>query len=258
MKNELEKQLEKFYDSLSSDYHLIYQNWEASIDRQSKKIDELIQKYSKIKAKNILDCTCGIGTQALGLSQLGYKVYGTDKSTESIKRAKEEAKKRNLSMAFTAVDLRELKDAVNAPIDVIISFDNSLPHILERKELLKGVENIHSILKTNNLFIGSVRDYDKLLEEQPKSTNPVISDKEGSRTITFQIWDWKEDASYIVNHFTLKEIGNDIQVKRRKVEYRAYSRLELTNIFKEGGFRQIDWLMPKETDFYQPIFVCVK
>jgi len=231
MKNELEKQIETFYDSLSSDYHLIYQNWEASIDRQSKKINELIQKYSKIKAKNILDCTCGIGTQALGLSQLGYKVYGTDKSTESIKRAKEEAKKRNLSIAFKAVDLRELKDAVNAPIDVIISFDNSLPHILKREELLKGVENIHSILKPNNLFIGSVRDYDKLLEEQPKSTNPVISDKEGI---------------------------NDIQVKRRKVEYRAYSRLELTNIFKEGGFRKIDWLMPKETGFYQPIFVCVK
>jgi len=56
---------------------LIFRDWDASIKRQSKILDALIQKYAKENVQSILDCSCGIGTQALGLAKLGYQVYAT-------------------------------------------------------------------------------------------------------------------------------------------------------------------------------------
>src|ERR1700736_5531060 len=44
----------------------------------------------------VLDCACGIGTQALGLARAGYNVEGTDLSRAEIERAKAEAFSRGL------------------------------------------------------------------------------------------------------------------------------------------------------------------
>jgi 2-polyprenyl-3-methyl-5-hydroxy-6-metoxy-1,4-benzoquinol methylase len=63
-----------------------------------------------------LDCTCGIGTQALGLAALGYSVVGTDISTEAIRRARTEAETRGLNAQFRVADLRSLSVARAGPL----------------------------------------------------------------------------------------------------------------------------------------------
>ena len=54
-----------FYDQLAADYHLVYQDWEAAVERQADALDQLIRSACP-QAKTILDCSCGIGTQAIG------------------------------------------------------------------------------------------------------------------------------------------------------------------------------------------------
>ena len=39
----------------------------------------------------MLDCACGIGTQALGLAAVGYEMEGSDISSGEIDRAQREA-----------------------------------------------------------------------------------------------------------------------------------------------------------------------
>ncbi len=56
-----------FYDELADDYHLIYSDWDASIRRQGDALDALIGQDRAA----VLDCSCGIGTQAIGLSCAG-------------------------------------------------------------------------------------------------------------------------------------------------------------------------------------------
>ena len=64
------------YDDLSPYYHLIFQDWHAAIKRQAEIISQLLP--SPQETGPVLDCACGIGTQALGLAALGYEVEGTD------------------------------------------------------------------------------------------------------------------------------------------------------------------------------------
>lgn len=244
-----------FYDSLAQDYHLVYQNWEKSIRRQAQIIDDLIGKYAPQKSVQILDCTCGIGTQSLGLSQLGYAVTGTDLSPTSIRRAQQEAQQRELSAVFQTADLRQLDKIIEAKFGVVISFDNSLPHLLKTEDLFLAAQNVLNCMAPQGLFIGSIRDYNQLLAEKPQSTKPVTGHFGGQKMITFQTWDWTEDNNYTVNHFTLKEGAEGFNTKVRRSTYRAYTRQEVQQTLASAGFSKVQWLMPSETAFYQPIFL---
>jgi hypothetical protein len=60
-----------FYDALAPHFHLIHPDWEASVTRQGEQLDGVIQEFVP-GARTVLDCACGIGTQALGLAARGY------------------------------------------------------------------------------------------------------------------------------------------------------------------------------------------
>ncbi len=66
---EPDKQMnQKFYDERSHDYHLLFADWDQAIRKQARIVDQLIRKYAKGKRDTLLDCACGIGTQAIGLA----------------------------------------------------------------------------------------------------------------------------------------------------------------------------------------------
>ncbi|MFI0817910.1 methyltransferase domain-containing protein [Streptomyces sp. NPDC021098] len=76
-----------FYDELTDDYHLIYADWDVSVHRQGQVLDSLTgQEHAAV-----LDCSCGIGTQAIGLAQHGHRATGTDLSRRALARAAGEA-----------------------------------------------------------------------------------------------------------------------------------------------------------------------
>src|SRR5690606_33844783 len=54
-----------FYQQLAGDYHLIFADWEASVVRQGAVLDGLIRAFLPGPSLDLLDCSCGIGTQAL-------------------------------------------------------------------------------------------------------------------------------------------------------------------------------------------------
>ena len=116
-----------FYDELAPFYHLIFPDWEASIERQATILDNVIRRQWGSDTKTLLDVSCGIGTQALGLAQRGYLVTASDLSPQAIARAKQEARKRGLPIAFSVVDMRKAAAYHQHEYDVLISCDNSIP-----------------------------------------------------------------------------------------------------------------------------------
>src|SRR5207245_728827 len=70
----------QFYDDLAADYHLLFADWGQAIRWQGDAIDRLIRAHwpASDPPRTLLDCTCGIGTQALGLAMQGYAVTASD------------------------------------------------------------------------------------------------------------------------------------------------------------------------------------
>jgi hypothetical protein len=65
-----------FYDALAPWYHLVYQDWEASIARQGEALGSLLATEWGTGVRRLLDVTVGVGTQALGLAARGYEMIG--------------------------------------------------------------------------------------------------------------------------------------------------------------------------------------
>src|SRR5512134_3307431 len=62
------------YDGLAPLYHLVYENWEASVARQGTALASLIGEVWGAGARTVHDAAVGIGTQALGLLALGFRM----------------------------------------------------------------------------------------------------------------------------------------------------------------------------------------
>ena len=250
----MSESVKRFYDDLAADYHCVYADWESAIERQSSVLDQLIQRESLASASVVLDCSCGIGTQAIGLAQRGYEVFASDLSPQAVTRAKSEAAKRGLNIPFAVADVRELECAFDQKFDAVISCDNSLPHLLTDEDLTLALRNIRRVLTDRGLFVASIRDYDRLLAEKPSfmAMNPGGTDEE--EVIVFQIWDWsKESDTYLLRLFIMSREESDWRVKEIRTRYRAIRRNQLTAALESAGFVGITWHGSEQSGYFQPI-----
>ena len=90
-----------FYDELAPLYHLVYENWEASVARQGTALASLIGEHWGVEACTVLDGAVGIGTQALGLLALGVRLTGSDLSHAAVRRAQREAAAPHLPLSVS-------------------------------------------------------------------------------------------------------------------------------------------------------------
>ncbi len=245
-----------FYEQLSSNYHLIFADWQKSVLRQAMVLDRLIRSQMHQFPLTVLDCSCGIGTQAIGLAKRGYQVHATDLSPAAVNRAKEAAESFGVSLTFGVADLRRLDIEVDGEFDVVISCDNALPHLFTNDDLHLAANNLWSKLKPNGLLLASIRDYDQAIQEKPRSTMPEVLDGTEQRRIIFQTWDWSDEGNiYQVHHFIVQEIEGSWQTQHYTTQYRALLRDELSEILENAGFTDIRWLMPEASGYYQPIVI---
>lgn len=246
--------IQEFYDRLADEYHLIFGNWDEAVKWQGEVLDTLLRSETGRGSLSILDCSCGIGTQAIGLALLGHRLTATDLSPRSIERAREEAERFGVEITFGTADFCTLEEAVEGTFEAVISFDNALPHMMSRDDLLCAARSIRSKVREGGLFMASIRDYDELLKERPGATTPKVIDTPEGRRVYFQVWDWDEDGrAYVFNLFLLSEEGEGWQTVLHDARYRAVLRDELRDVLKEAGFSDIGWKTPAESGYFQPI-----
>lgn len=250
-----------FYDNFSEEYHLIFKDWDSSLKWHSKTIDKEILKLIKLPREEIslFDCSCGIGTQAIGLALLGYKVHATDLSPKAVERAQREAERLGAKLTFGVADFLKMDKQVSGEFDIVITFDNALPHLLNEDDLLKTFQNAWGKLKNNGLFLAAIRDYDKLIIDRPKIMSPNVMNTEEERRIVFQVWDWEKDSNrYTVNQFITRGDNVNWSTTCRSTLYRAITKQELKTLLERAGFSKVSWHMPEETGYYQPIITAHK
>jgi glycine/sarcosine N-methyltransferase len=241
-----------FYESLADYYHLIFEDWDRSIHRQAKVLDSLISRELPRRPLSILDCACGIGTQALGFASLGHHVVASDLSAAEIQRAKKEARIRSLDIKFYVSDMTDLKEIPETTFEVVAALDNALPH-LTPGQLAQAIKAVASRLKPGGLFIASIRDYDLLQQQRPAMQEPAFFGSEGTRRIVHQVWDWIEAAKYKLHLYITIQAGQSWKTHHFISEYRCVKRQELSDVLRLTGFHEPIWLMPTQSGYYQPL-----
>jgi SAM-dependent methyltransferase len=250
----MDDQTAAFYDGLAEDYHLLLEDWPRAVRWQGQVLDRLLRERLGEGPLAVLDCCCGIGTQAIGLALLGHRVHATDFSAASVARAAREAPGFGVSLKVGVADVRMLPEQVTGVFNAVIACDNALPHLLTDTDLQRGVAGMAVKLRAGGLLLASIRDYDALAPERPPAT-PVRVLAGPPRRVVFQVWDWSADGrSYRFHQFILKEQEqSDWQMSHHAGEYRALLKDELTRALRQAGLVDGRWHTPEESGYYQPI-----
>jgi glycine/sarcosine N-methyltransferase len=207
------------YDGLADEYHLMFAEWRAEVVRQGETLDFLIRRQVGPVAGSVLDCACGIGTQAIGLAMRGYTVHATDLSPAAVARAAREAASFGAALTFDVADFRSLEAKVIDTFDVVLCCDNTLAHLLEDADLRMAAAQMRTRLTPGGLLLASIRDYDQLVVPsaatsppsvpglpgmhrsqrpgRPQGTMPQVFDDADGRRIACQVWDWAPTGNLI-------------------------------------------------------------
>ena len=132
-------------DWFDSDYyHILYKHRDYSEARNF--IDNIVEYLDLKKGSKILDLACGIGRHSIYLDKMGFKVVGTDKSPNNIKKAKAN---QNQSISFLQM---EMIDDTNHKYDGIFNLFTSFGYV-NHDYNLKTIKNIQRQLKDDGTVI---------------------------------------------------------------------------------------------------------
>ncbi len=244
---------QSFYDSMASQYDKFYLDWQATTREEAVFLQGIFEKQGFDSTSRILDCACGIGTQAIGLAALGYTVTASDISAGELEEAKKRAAENGVSISFRQADFRALSAVFPEPFDIVIAMDNALPHMLSGADLAKAVESIVHQISNGGIFVASIRDYDQMLKDKPRYSPPYIHKTEKGQRVLFQTWDWVGENYHFIQYII--DDGETAQLGKFECDYRATRRDELTQLLYANGCREVSWVFPEESGFYQPVVI---
>ncbi|MGF1676714.1 MAG: class I SAM-dependent methyltransferase [Rivularia sp. (in: cyanobacteria)] len=242
------------YDEIANLYHLVYPDWNETIHKQRTALNQLINNFVCSPPLSILDVSCGIGTQALGIAAFGHRVTASDLSLAAVERAKKEAIVRNLNISFQVADMRECAEIHGSGFDVVLSADNSLPHLIGESEIRVALQGFYNCLKDNGVAIVSIRDY---REDEDRSSPQMLSygfRYQGSdRYFVYQTRDWKDNI-YDVAMYFVREVSKNAPatVTAGLSRYYAITVERLMFLFRDVGFTQVERL---DDILYQPVII---
>lgn len=247
---------QNFYDNLAPQYDKLFEDWKSATQEQAEILDRIFTEYGFSHDAHVLDCACGIGTQSVGLARLQYPVAASDISSGALAEARNRAVKNGVDIRFEQADFCSLQNTFEEQFEIVIAMDNALPHMLSEESLNMAVRSIFSAVCPDGIFVASIRDYDRLLEEKPPYSPPYIHRTDKGQRISFQTWEWDGNIYQLTQYIIEDE--DTLHTSKYQCKYRATRRDELTNMLLSSGFSEVAWKFIDETGFYQPIVVAKK
>jgi SAM-dependent methyltransferase len=242
-----------FYDQMASLYHLIFPDWNESIERQADQLTSIIHERWGVGSKSILDVSCGIGTQAIGLAKHGFVVTASDLSHGAISRAKIEAQWRGVQIDFSVCDMRAVHAHHQRQFDVVVSADNSITHLLNDDDLLLALREMLSCTRLGGGCLLTVRDYDREERGIGLVMPYGIREEGGKRYVIFQIWDFVDRVYDLAMYFVVDDLASEQLVTHvMRTKYNAVGTDHLLALMRRAGFTRAERL---DGRFYQPVLV---
>jgi SAM-dependent methyltransferase len=245
-----------YYNQLAPFYRYLFQDWDRSVSWHAQVLDGVIRVHFGPGVRTILDAACGIGTQSLGLAQLGYRVSGSDISVAAIEQARAEAARRGLLLDFSVADMRQLSHAHPGTFDVVIACDNAIPHLLNEAEILLAFRQFYACSTPQGGCVLSVRDYASMQlggrQFYPRLVHPTSQ----GRMVLFDIWEFDGDYYDFTTYIVEDRGGTGLETHAiRGGRYYCVSIATLERLLLAAGFARV--VLIRE-GYHQPILVGLK
>ena len=234
--------IRRFYQSIASRHRLFYGDWPGAVRREGTWLKDLLEPLG---VRSVLDCTCGIGTQAVGLALNGFNVVASDLSEENLAEAARGAAEFGVTVRWQQADVRRLDEVIVDEFDAVISLGNSLSHLLTEEGMLQALRNMRDRVRSGGLVLLGERDWDGIQRERPRFNFRHVhrdTPEPGQRTILFDLWHYS-DPLVTFEVFFMQQAPTGWTVEVFPLRYRMWQRRGLVDLMEEVGLihvRQID------------------
>lgn len=198
----------------------------------------------------VLDCTCGCGPKAIVLTEMNYRVTGTDISGFAVDKARELSKRLGHHIPYYRSSWRDLSSHLDEKFDCVLN--DALPWTERESDLLLSVAEFGKLLEPGGIVLWAgpdewngrgLRNRERVYEELASSIEPYSVDgpfeHDGVRMIQVVIRRLERDFVDVVNLYLIEESG------RLRLEHDSLPQLfrwtweDFAAAFKQAGFSDL-------------------
>jgi glycine/sarcosine N-methyltransferase len=189
----------------------------------------------------VLDCACGIGTDALALAQRGFKVTATDGSSSMVARASERLAASASQVTVLQSLWQDLPVKLTGRFDLAICLGNAIVHAGSAPAMVESLESIRDVLAPDGKLIVDSRNWELMYSSWPRIvTAPRVRERRGLRCSCLYIWTIPEgfdrpcQAEII---FLFENQENELSHRRYEMIFQPFTHLDLRRAVENAGFQ---------------------
>ena len=201
------------------------------ITAAAEEVEQVLMLLDLQAGAKVCDLCCGVGRHSLELARRGFDVTAVDRTQRYLGRARAGAKDEGLNVEFVAADARSFIRP--EAFDVVLNLFTSFGYFEDDDDNTKMLENIHASLKPAGRLVVEIMGKEALAR--------VFRERdwhESDDTILLEERKLSEDWRRIESRWILIKDGK--QQAECRFSLRLYSAVELKELLKQCGFRQVD------------------
>jgi glycine/sarcosine N-methyltransferase len=194
----------------------------------------------------VLDCSCGMGSQAIALAKLGWQVMATDIAETRLAIARQRAKLDGIQVEWGICDMRDLGQRFDAQFEWVVTCFG-LYEITDDADIQRAVDGMYVALKPGGRCYARLRDMDVLMEEKPRHEFHGEVRTPHGRVFCIEDWEYESEthATQIYAFLTEDERYGDWRRWRTEAvgtRKRAIRQSELAQFLARAGFEDVKFL----------------
>ena len=228
------------YDGLAADYH-----WLLSDDVLSGV--DFLRLYGDVidtipPEAAVLDCSCGVGADAVALARMGFQVWATDASAGMAEQARRRVALAGEDIPVSVCRWDRLPAAFGRRFAAVFCVGNSLPHAMGADAMAAALAGMNAVLEPGGVLVVNSRDWALLRRERPRITaaRQVVS-RDGARCSSLYFWTlppaW--DEPHVADIVLLLERDGAVESRHHEIRFVPFSREELEARVRAAGFDQV-------------------
>ncbi len=232
MENKAQSSGVEFYQDIADRYDEMTR-FRQRLSSETRVMQRWLDRYG---FRTVLDAACGTGLHAIILAKLGLRVTGADISEAMLARAREHAEESGVSVRWVQSPMQELKKNIDEKFDAVLCLGNSLPHLLQKKDLYDALNNFAALLKPGGRVAIQLLNYQRILSQKQRI---VGVNRFGDREY-IRFYDFGQDKIHF-NILTIHWNGDKNTFSLHTTLLYPYRKDELKQAMFKSGFKSIEF-----------------
>jgi glycine/sarcosine N-methyltransferase len=235
-----------YYRDLATDYHWIFPDEVVRapgvVGGTSHDSLELVQAVVKALPPGaaVLDCACGIGTDAMALAHAGLRVTATDGSSAMVAEAK-----RRLPAEVEVLVSRweDLPAAVGGTYELVLCLGNSLVHTASHEAMVAALAAMRQVLSPTGTLIVDSRNWELLYRQRPRIVAADrVRERDGLRVSCLYVWNIPErfgEPCLAEVLFLVEQPDGSLSHRRYPIDFHPFTPDDLRARIAEAGMEVV-------------------